>query len=127
MENSDSKVLGVVLLIRHGDRQGFYQDPTTYTPSNTVLTPLGNQQEYQLGQLLRQVYLNSSSPSYINGMNGPPVNDAQFRVRADAGGEGGVIVNSAQSLIQGLIPANSNFTTTLANGTTIEAPLNGYQ
>ncbi|KAG5725979.1 hypothetical protein E4T56_gene2354, partial [Termitomyces sp. T112] len=31
------------------------------------------------------------------------------------------------SLIQGLIPANSNFTTTLANGTTIEAPLNGYQ
>ncbi|KAG6903278.1 hypothetical protein C0995_000173 [Termitomyces sp. Mi166 len=85
------------------------------------------QQEYQLGQQLRRLYLDPSSSSYINGMNGTLVNDAQFRVRADAGGESGVILNSAQSLIQGLIPANSNFTTTLANGSTIEAPLNGYQ
>ncbi|KAG6909270.1 hypothetical protein DXG01_001332 [Tephrocybe rancida] len=122
-----SKVLGVVLLIRHGDRQGFYQSPTTYTPSNTILTPLGNQQEFQLGSKLRQLYLNASSPSYINGMNSSLVNDAQFRVRADAGGEAGVILNSALSLLQGLIPANSDFKTTLANGSTIEAPLNGYQ
>ncbi|KAG6887776.1 hypothetical protein C0992_010785 [Termitomyces sp. T32_za158] len=85
------------------------------------------QQEYQLGQQLRQLYLNSSSPSYINGMNGTFVNNTQFRVRADAGGEGGVIVNSAQSLIQGLIPANPNFTTTLANGSKIGTPLDGYQ
>ncbi|KAG6837608.1 hypothetical protein H0H93_006129 [Arthromyces matolae] len=127
MSDSDSKVLGVVLLIRHGDRQGFYQSPTTYTASNTILTPLGNQQEYQLGQQLRSLYLNSSSPEFINGMNTTLVNYAQFHVRADAGGEAGVIMNSAQSLLQGLIPADSNFTTTLANGTTIEAPLGGYQ
>ncbi|KAG6900396.1 hypothetical protein C0993_011384 [Termitomyces sp. T159_Od127] len=85
------------------------------------------QQEYQLGQQLRQLYLNSSSSSYIDGMNGTFVDNSQFRVRADAGGEGGVILNSAQSLVQGLFPANSDFTTTLANGSTIEAPLNGYQ
>ena len=62
MSSSDTKVLGVVLLIRHGDRagkfqrsiailtvaialifyEGFYQDPTTYTASDTILTPLGN-------------------------------------------------------------------------------------
>ena len=48
-------------------------------------------------------------------------------VRADAGGEGGVIANSAVSLLQGLFPANSNYSTTLSNGTTIEGPLNGYQ
>ena len=54
----DSKVLGVVVLVRHGDRQGicgfssgravpyqfqgFYQDPTSYTASDTAITPLGN-------------------------------------------------------------------------------------
>ncbi|KAG5648396.1 hypothetical protein DXG03_004970 [Asterophora parasitica] len=125
--SDSSKVLGVVLLVRHGDRQGFYQNPSTYTPSNTVLTPLGNQQEFQLGSKLRRIYLNESSTSHIDGINSTLVNDAQFRVRADAGGEGGVILNSAQSLLQGLYPANTGVQTTLANGTTITAPLGGYQ
>ncbi|KAG5639427.1 hypothetical protein H0H81_002298 [Sphagnurus paluster] len=106
---------------------GFYQNPSTYTPSNTVLTPLGNQQEFLLGQKLRGLYLNETSPTYIQGINGTLVNDAQFRVRADAGGEGGVILNSALSLLQGLFPADANTKTTLANGTTITAPLGGYQ
>ncbi|EGN98126.1 hypothetical protein SERLA73DRAFT_138403, partial [Serpula lacrymans var. lacrymans S7.3] len=48
-QSSDSEVLGVVLVIRHGDRQGFYQDPNTYTATATQITPLGNQEEYQLG------------------------------------------------------------------------------
>ncbi|KAF5382703.1 hypothetical protein D9615_002817 [Tricholomella constricta] len=127
MTDSDSKVLGVVLLVRHGDRQGFYQNSNTYTPSNTILTPLGNQQEFQLGSQLRRIYLNESSTSHIEGINSTLVNDAQFRVRADAGGEGGVILNSALSLLQGLFPGNSDVNTTLANGTTITAPLGGYQ
>ena len=42
MSTSDqSTVLGVVVLARHGDRQGFYQDPETYTASQTAITPLG--------------------------------------------------------------------------------------
>ena len=41
MSPDGSTVLGVVLLARHGDREGFYQDPNTYTASNTTITPLG--------------------------------------------------------------------------------------
>lgn len=51
----------------------------------------------------------------------------QVKVRADAGGEGGVIFNSAVSLLQGLYPATSDYNTTLANGTIVTAPLSGYQ
>ncbi|KAG7447894.1 phosphoglycerate mutase-like protein [Guyanagaster necrorhizus] len=123
----DSTIIGVVLLARHGDRQGFYQDPSSYTASSTTITPLGNQQEYQLGQLLRSLYLNSSSESYIPGINSTIVDLDQVKVRADGGDEGGVIFNSATSLLQGLFPANSSYTVTLANGTTVEGPLGGYQ
>ncbi|KAF8916970.1 histidine phosphatase superfamily [Mucidula mucida] len=124
---SNSTVLGVVLLTRHGDRQGFYQSPTTYTATSTAITPLGNQQEYQLGQLLRSIYLNSSSDSVISGMNATLADQKQIKIRADGGGEGGVIFNSAVSLTQGLFPASSDYSTTLANGSTIEGPLSGYQ
>lgn len=41
-QDTSSHLLGVVLLIRHGDRQGFYQDPETYTATATQITPLGN-------------------------------------------------------------------------------------
>ncbi len=39
---SSSDVIGVVILARHGDREGFYQDPLTYTASATKITALGN-------------------------------------------------------------------------------------
>ena len=42
MSANDSQLLGVVLLVRHGDRQGFYQTPTTYGATATQITPLGN-------------------------------------------------------------------------------------
>ncbi|KDQ50369.1 hypothetical protein JAAARDRAFT_211778 [Jaapia argillacea MUCL 33604] len=125
--SSDSVVLGVVLIARHGDRQGFYQDPLTYTASATAITPLGNQQEYQLGQYIRALYLNESSPSYIQGVTADLFNQNQVEVRADAGGEGGVIFDSAVSLLQGLWPATTEYNTTLANGSTITGPLGGYQ
>ena len=38
---SSSDVIGIVVIARHGDRQGFYQDPTSYTASATSITPLG--------------------------------------------------------------------------------------
>lgn len=37
----NSTILGIVILARHGDREGFYQDPLTYTASSTLITPLG--------------------------------------------------------------------------------------
>ena len=41
MSNDNSTVIGAVILARHGDRQGFYQDPNTYSASATAITPLG--------------------------------------------------------------------------------------
>ncbi|KAI6027550.1 histidine phosphatase superfamily [Pisolithus microcarpus] len=109
----------VVLLVRHGDRMGFYQDPDTYTATATQITPLGNQQEYQLGTYLRSVYLNESSPSYIQGLK---YRISQVFVQADLGGEAGVIYDSC---VSGLWPATTSNNITLANGTVITAPLNG--
>jgi prostatic aicd phosphatase len=85
------------------------------------------QQEFQLGQKLRGLYLNEISPSFISGINTTLVDNTQFRVRADGGGEGVVILNSAQSLVQGLFPATKAYNVTLANGKTITGPLGGYQ
>lgn len=36
-----SKVLGVLVIARNGDRHSFYQDPFTYDGSNTETTALG--------------------------------------------------------------------------------------
>ncbi|KAL9711144.1 hypothetical protein Ac2012v2_005684 [Leucoagaricus gongylophorus] len=124
---SSDQVLGVVLLTRHGDRQGFYQDPTTYTPLGTVITPTGTEQELQLGKFLRQRYLNASSPYAIQNISQTVVDLTQIQVRADAGGEGGVIYNSAVALLQGLYPPTSSYNETLANGTVIFGASNGYQ
>ncbi|KAL0960870.1 hypothetical protein HGRIS_005885 [Hohenbuehelia grisea] len=127
MSSSNDKVLGVVFLTRHGDRQGFYQSPTNYAAARTAITPLGNVQELQLGQKLRSIYLNASSPSAIQGFNTTLADQNQIQVRADAGGEGGVIFDSAVSLLQGMFPATTSYNTTLANGTTVVGPLGGYQ
>ncbi|KAG9098810.1 hypothetical protein FRC06_005950 [Ceratobasidium sp. 370] len=127
MSSENSTVLGVVVLTRHGDRQGFYQSPDTYTAAQTAITPLGLTQEYQLGQILRNLYFSPSSPSVISGISTGLFNQNQVRIRADAGGEGGVIFDSAVALAQGVWPAETGFNTTLANGTTVIAPLGGYQ
>ena len=148
---SSDKVLGIVVVARHGDRQGFYQDPDSYTASATAITPLGEviyrfhpspqlgkltngfnilqRQEFELGSLLRSLYLNPSSSSYIQGISNSSslFQQNQVAVRADAGGEGGVIFDSAVALLQGLWPATTLSSTTLANGTTVTSPLGGYQ
>ncbi|KAK7021211.1 histidine phosphatase superfamily [Favolaschia claudopus] len=124
---ADSKLLGAVILTRHGDRSGFYQDPKTYAATGTTITPLGAQQEFQLGQQLRSLYLNASSPSFIEGFNSTLVDQNQIHVRADAGGELGVIYDSAVALLQGMFPATTSDSTTLADGTNVTAPLGGYQ
>lgn len=36
-----SKVLGVIIIARNGDRYNYYQDPYTYAGSNTETTALG--------------------------------------------------------------------------------------
>ncbi|KAH9903365.1 phosphoglycerate mutase-like protein [Cubamyces lactineus] len=120
-------LLGVVLLARHGDRLEFFQDPFTYNPVQTFLTPLGSVQEQQLGTFLRGTYLDPASPTFIEGISADVANVNQLDVRADAGGGGSVILISVQGLLQGLFPPTTDNNITLANGTTVVAPLGGYQ
>ncbi|KAG2159292.1 phosphoglycerate mutase-like protein [Suillus bovinus] len=119
-------LIGAVLLVRHGDRTGYYQDPTTYNSTQAYITPLGEQQEFELGTFLRNTYLNTDSPSFIQNISTDVVNVDQLTVRADAGG-GNVILNSAYALLQGLYPSTKKSEITLANGTTVVPPLGGYQ
>jgi hypothetical protein len=127
MSDSDSTVLGVIFIVRHGDRRGFYQNPTNYNPSNTVVTPLGLKEESITGEYLRSVYLNESSPSIISGINTTIADPSQITVVGDAAAESSVIMNSVQALMQGLYPPTADYNVTLANGTNIVAPLGGQQ
>lgn len=129
MSSNTDTILGIVLMARHGDREGFYQDPTTYTASQTSITPLGEQQELQLGALIRSRYLDPTSPTFIQGINPSTalLRQTQIAVRADAGDEGGVIFDSSVALLQGLFPPTPLSNTTLANGTTVTSPFGGYQ
>ncbi|CEH16045.1 Lysosomal & prostatic acid phosphatases [Ceraceosorus bombacis] len=111
-------VSGVLVFARHGDRQGFYQSPTTYSATKTNLTVAGYVQEYNLGTDLRNAYLNTSSPSLIQGINTTVSQNAQLSAAADAGGESGPILESAAALLQGLYPPYSE-TITLANGNVV--------
>lgn len=78
-----STVIGVVIVTRHGDRQGFYQDPKSYTASDTTITPLGSLQEYQSGVGMRARYLDASSPYHIQGIASGAPNLAQVNFIAE--------------------------------------------
>ena len=87
---------------------------------------LAQSQEYDLGQFLRNTYLNPQSSSYVQGINTDVADVDQLYVRADAGG-GDVILDSAYALMQGLYPPTPESTITLANGQVATSPLGGYQ
>ncbi|KAA1471997.1 phosphoglycerate mutase-like protein [Dentipellis sp. KUC8613] len=122
-----SGLLGVFILARHGDRLEFFQDPLTYNPSQTLLTPLGTVEEAALGNLLQDTYLQPSSPSAIDGIAFPVANLDQLQIRADAAGEGSTILSSVGALLSGLFPPTPDFNITLANGTTIVGAGGGTQ
>ncbi|KAF8911679.1 histidine phosphatase superfamily [Gymnopilus junonius] len=122
-----SKVLGVIIIARNGDRYNYYQDPYTYSASNTETTALGEVESNSLGSLIRSTYFDSSSPSYIDGIRSDLVDNNEVKVRVKAGVEGSVVFDSAIALLQGLFPPNPNNKIVLANETTVVAPLGGYQ
>ncbi|KAI5119299.1 hypothetical protein M0805_008214 [Coniferiporia weirii] len=125
--SGSSNPIGVIIIARHGDREGFYQDPLTYDASQTTITPLGNQEEFELGGVLRSMYLETNSSSLITNVSTGLFNPLEVLVSADSGDEGGVIYDSAVSVVQGLWPATTNYNTTLADGQVVIAPLGGYQ
>ena len=111
-------VHGAVIFSRHGDRTWKGAPPTR-------LTTLGQNQLYSSGQFWRSRYVSSSSPKHIAGVNSDTFNPAQISASAP---DQTLLVNSAQSFLQGLYPPLEEVgAETLANGTKLEGPLDGYQ
>lgn len=105
-----------------------FQSPTTYTTTGTSITPLGEQQCYNLGVMLRNTYATNTSSTYIAGLSDIDLDPTKFNSTADGGGEGGVIFDSALALWQGFYPPNPSVETiTLSNGSLVTSPLGGYQ
>lgn len=112
-------VLGIYLFHRHGDR-------TSKSFAPTSLTDLGYSQVYASGDFYRQRYIDSNASSPIYGISSNLVKTSQLAVEAPVDT---VLQNSAAGFLQGLYPpvGATLGTQTLADGTTVEAPLNGYQ
>lgn len=107
-------ILGAYIFHRHGDRT-----PKALAPTN--LTALGYEQVYTSGQYFRSRYL--SGDSKIRGINEDTVKLSQLAVTAPVDN---VLQNSAMGFLQGLYPPVQTVQT-LANGQTVQAPMDGYQ
>lgn len=77
---------------------GFYQSPITYTASATTITTLGETEEFQLGQTLKSIYANSTSPNFVTGLNPTLLQPTQYTSVADGGGEGGQSAFSSREI-----------------------------
>ncbi|PBP27217.1 histidine acid phosphatase, partial [Diplocarpon rosae] len=112
-------VLGVYIFHRHGDRTSKSTPPTT-------LTNLGYQQVWQSGNFYRNRYVDANSSSYIYGLSSDIVKTSQLSVEAPVDT---VLQNSAAGFLQGLYPpiGPTLGIQSLANGSSVSAPLDGYQ
>ncbi|KAH6612410.1 histidine phosphatase superfamily [Boeremia exigua] len=115
-------ILGVTVFSRHGDRTSKH-----YKGYN--LTNLGLQQNYDVGQDYRSIYLNSSSPKQIlNVSEGKVVNSQIYASAPDQA----VLLNTATAFLQGLYPPLENIdentaTQRLNSNERVIKPLGGYQ
>lgn len=110
-------VLGVYIFSRHGDRTA-----KAWKPVN--LTDLGAQQAYTSGEAYRSRYIASDADRKISGISSDIAVLSQLDVTSSVDD---VLHNSALTFLQGLYPPTDKATDTLANGTKIEGPLDGYQ
>jgi hypothetical protein len=112
-------VLGAYIFHRHGDRTS-----KEYPPAS--LTDLGYQEVYSAGSFYRARYLDDSSPTKIYGISQDVALLSQLNIESPVDN---ILQNSAQGWLQGLYPpvGTAASTQTLANGTSVSAPLNGYQ
>ncbi|KAL6868640.1 histidine phosphatase superfamily [Trichoderma novae-zelandiae] len=122
---SAEQVLGVYIFHRHGDRTAKAWNPVS-------LTPLGAQQVASSAAFYRARYVddgdsssNGSSDLRIAGISPDAAVLSQLAITAPVDN---VLQNSAAVFAQGLYPpSKSAGSQKLANGTTVEAPLGGYQ
>ncbi|CZT47916.1 uncharacterized protein RSE6_08540 [Rhynchosporium secalis] len=112
-------VLGVYIFHRHGDRTSKSIPPTS-------LTDLGYQQVWQAGNFYRNRYVDADASSPIFGLATDIVKTSQLSVEAPIDT---VLQNSAAGFLQGLYPpvGATIGTQSLANGSSVSAPLNGFQ
>lgn len=116
---SNETVLGVYMLHRHGDRTAKILGPTN-------LTDLGYQQVYQSGGYYRNRYVVDGAPYRISGINTDEAMLSQLQISAPIDN---VLQSSAIGFLQSLYPpvGSPMDQETLANGSTVTAPLQGYQ
>jgi hypothetical protein len=116
---TNETVLGVYMLHRHGDRT-----PKILAPTN--LTDLGYRQVYLSGDYYRSRYIVDGAPYRISGINTDEVSLSQLQVSAPIDN---VLQSSAIGFLQSLYPPVGPplDTEQLANGSTVTAPLNGFQ
>lgn len=110
-------LLGAYIFHRHGDRT-----PKSLPPTN--LTALGYDQVYTSGQYYRSRLVSGSTK--IKGLNSDVVKLSQIAVTAPVDN---VLQNSAAGFLQGLYPPVGEQVNvqTLANGSIVQSPMNGYQ
>ena len=110
-------LLGAYIFHRHGDRQSKSLPPV-------LLTVLGYNEVYLSGQYLRQRYISSNdSGTQIAVISETDVVESQIEVSAP---DDLVLMASAQGFLQGLYPP-AETSSTLRNGTTVTAPMGGFQ
>ncbi|CAD6448243.1 1700ed55-f897-4021-baa5-dd650d11d17f [Sclerotinia trifoliorum] len=118
-ESTPETVLGVYIYHRHGDR-------TTKSYPPVSLTDLGYAQVHASGNYYRNRYIDSNASSPIYKISSDIAKASQLNVQAPVDN---VLQNSAAGFLQGLYPpvGATLGSQTLANGTSVEAPLGGFQ
>jgi hypothetical protein len=127
----NEQIWGAVIYAEYGERTPYI------LPETNTLTPLGAQQMYQSGQFYRQRYVDTGdnllvTSDAIQDISPYEINVDQIEIWSTVDQ---FIIASAQAFMQGLYPPledSSNHTfldseSSLANGSNIEFPLNGYQ
>jgi hypothetical protein len=115
--SAQDTIYAVYIFHRHGDRT-----PKALPPTN--LTILGYDEVLSSGAFYNKRYVDAASPNHIAGLSSGIVDNAQLTVSAPLDP---VLQNSAFGFLQGLYPPVGVQTETLANGSTVAAPLGGYQ
>lgn len=110
------ETLAVFILHSSGDRT-----PLVNAPAN--LTALGAAQMYQSGQFYHNRYIAADAPVPISGVSNQFAVPEQLDIISP---NEPVLHSSAVAFLQGLYPP-THLASTLANGTTVEAPCGGYQ
>lgn len=116
---AEETIIGAYIFHRHGDRTSKEWPPTS-------LTDLGYSQVYASGSFFRERYITNTSSYSINGIAQNNVKLSQLSIKSPADN---VLQNTAQGWLQGLYPPVGTALSSqqLGNGSTVSAPMNGYQ